>query len=142
MPTCSSTLRDMAACIELEVSMARKKSNRASLEENKRAYRRNQAVIARAMRDNEGLEPVITEQENFEIIGIIRRHKVGLDNLAQVMQGDRPTGESLFFEEKQKPVSPEEEAELLTPKKAKEDQESKPQESKKKQEQEDTNHEE
>ena len=122
--------------------MARKKSNRASLEENKRAYRRNQAVIARAMRDNEGLEPVITEQENFEIIGIIRRHKVGLDNLAQVMQGVRPTGESLFFEEKQKPVSPEEEAELLTPKKAKEDQESKPQESKKKQEQEDTNHEE
>ena len=122
--------------------MARKKSNRASLEENKRAYRRNQAVIARAMRDNEGLEPVITEQENFEIIGIIRRHKVGLDNLAQVMQGVRPTGESLFFEEKQKPVSPEEEAELLTPKKAQEDQESKPQESKKKQEQEDTNHEE
>lgn len=122
--------------------MARKKSNRASLEENKRAYRRNQAVIARAMRDNEGLEPVITEQENFEIIGIIRRHKVGLDNLAQVMQGVRPTGESLFFEEKQKPVSPEEEAELLTSKKAKEDQESKPQESKKKQEQEDTNHEE
>lgn len=122
--------------------MARKKSNRASLEENKRAYRRNQAVIARAMRDNEGLEPVITEQENFEIIGIIRRHKVGLDNLAQVMQGVRPTGESLFFEEKQKPVSPEEEAELLTPKKAKEDQESKPRESKKKQEQEDTNHEE
>ena len=102
--------------------MARKKSNRASLEENKRAYRRNQAVIARAMRDNEGLEPVITEQENFEIIGIIRRHKVGLDNLAQVMQGVRPTGESLFFEEKQKPVSPEEEAELLTPKKAKENQ--------------------
>ena len=99
-------------------------------------------MIARAMRDNEGLEPVITEQENFEIIGIIRRHKVGLDNLAQVMQGVRPTGESLFFEEKQKPVSPEEEAELLTPKKAKEDQESKPQESKKKQEQEDTNHEE
>ena len=122
--------------------MARKKSNRASLEENKRAYRRNQAVIARAMRDNEGLEPVITEQENFEIIGIIRRHKVGLDNLAQVMQGVRPTGESLFFEEKQKPVSPEEEAELLTSKKAKEDQESKPRESKKKQEQEDTNHEE
>ena len=102
--------------------MARKKSNRVSLEENKRAYRRNQAVIARAMRDNEGLEPVITEQENFEIIGIIRRHKVGLDNLAQVMQGVRPTGESLFFEEKQKPVSPEEEAELLTPKKAKENQ--------------------
>ena len=122
--------------------MARKKSNRASLEENKRAYRRNQAVIARAMRDNEGLEPVITEQENFEIIGIIRRHKVGLDNLAQVIQGVRPTGESLFFEEMQKPVSPEEEAELLTSKKAKEDQESKPRESKKKQEQEDTNHEE
>ena len=102
--------------------MARKKSNRASLEENKRAYRRNQAVIARAMRDNEGLELIITEQENFEIIGIIRRHKVGLDNLTQVMQGVRPTGESLFFEEKQKPVSPEEEAELLTPKKAKENQ--------------------
>ena len=106
--------------------MARKKSNRVSLEENKRTYRKNQAVAARALRMNEDLEPIITEQENFEIVGIIRKHKIGLDNLALVMDGIRPSGESLFSEEKQKPISPEEEAELLAPKKAKENQADQP----------------
>ena len=106
--------------------MAGKKSNRVSLEENKRAYRKNQAVAARALRNNEALEPIITEQENFEIVGIIRKHKIGLDNLALVMEGIHPSGESLFSEEKQKPVSSEEEAELLAPKKAKEKQAEKP----------------
>ncbi len=106
--------------------MAKKKSNRVSLEENKRAYRKNQAVAARALRNNEVLEPIITEQENFEIVGIIRKHKIGLDNLALVMEGICPSGESLFSEEKQKPISPEEEVELLTTKKTKENQANQP----------------
>ncbi len=122
--------------------MARKKSNRVSLEENKRTYRKNQAVAARALRMNEDLEPIITEQENFEIVGIIRKHKIGLDNLALVMDGIRPSGESLFSEEKQKPISPEEEAELLAPKKAKENQADQPAEPGHKSNMEDTEHEE
>ena len=122
--------------------MARKKSNRVSLEENKRTYRKNQAIAARALRMNEGLEPIITEQENFEIVGIIRKHKIDLDNLALVMEGIRPSGESLFSEEKQKPVSSEEEAELLAPKKAKEKQAEKPVEPVHKTDMEDTEHEE
>lgn len=122
--------------------MARKKSNRVSLEENKRTYRKNQAVAARALRMNEDLEPIITEQENFEIVGIIRKHKIGLDNLALVMDGIRPSGESLFSEEKQKPISPEEEAELLAPKKAKENQADQPAEPVHKSNMEDTEHEE
>ena len=102
--------------------MARKKSNRVSLELHKKAFRQNQAAIAKALAQNAELEKAITEEENLEIVGIIRKYRVGIDNLEQIMQGVRPTGESLFFEEKQKPVSPEEEAELLTPKKAKENQ--------------------
>ena len=85
--------------------MARKKSNRASLEEHKKAYRQNQAVIARTMAQNAELEQVIAEEENREIVGIIRRYRIGIDHLEQIMQGVRPAGESLFSEEKDKPVS-------------------------------------
>ena len=84
--------------------MARKKSNRASLEEHKKAYRQNQAVIARAMDQNAELEQIIAEEENREIVGIIRRYRIGIDHLEQIMQGVRPAGESLFSEEKDKPV--------------------------------------
>ena len=63
--------------------MAGKKSNRVSLEENKRTYRKNQAIAARALRMNEGLEPIITEQENFEIVGIIRKHKAVIEHKRQ-----------------------------------------------------------
>ena len=85
--------------------MARKKSNRASLEDHKKAYRQNQAVIARAMARNAELEQVIAEEENREIVGIIRRYRIGIDHLEEIMQGVRPSGESLFSEEKDKPVS-------------------------------------
>ena len=76
-------------------------------------------------------EAVIDKKERnldllFEIVGIIRKHKIGLDNLALVMEGIRPSGESLFSEEKQKPISPEEEVELLTTKKTKENQANQP----------------
>ena len=85
--------------------MARKKSNRASLEDHKKTYRQNQSVIARAMARNAELEQIIAEEENREIVGIIRRYRIGIDHLEQIMQGVRPTGESLFSEEKDKPVS-------------------------------------
>ena len=121
--------------------MARKKNNRVSLEENKRTFRRNQAMIARAERDNEELEKIITEQEDFEIVGIIRKHKIGLDDLAQVVQGIRPSGESLLSEEKLKPVSAEEIAALSAPKRPKENKQRTAQEPVQKNEQEDTEHE-
>ena len=82
--------------------MARKKSNRVSLEQHKKAFRQNQAAIARALAQNAELEKAITEEENNEIIGIIRHYRIGIDNLEQIMQGIRPTGESLFSEEKDK----------------------------------------
>ena len=121
--------------------MAKKKSNRVSLEENKRIYRRNQAIMAKAARQNDALEPVITEQENFEIVGIIRKYKIGLDNLSQVMEGIHPSGESLFSEEKLKPVSLEEEEKLIPPKKAKEKKAEAPQKTEKQPETEETEHE-
>jgi len=88
--------------------MARKKSNRVSLEQHKKAFRQNQAAIAKALAQNAELEKAITEEENNEIIGIIRHYRIGIDNLEQIMQGIRPSGESLFSEEKDKvpPVSP------------------------------------
>ena len=82
--------------------MARKKSNRVSLEQHKKAFRQNQAAIAKALAQNAELEKAITEEENNEIIGIIRHYRIGIDNLNQIMQGIRPTGESLFSEEKDK----------------------------------------
>ena len=84
--------------------MARKKSNRASLEEHKKAFRQNQAMIAKAQAQNAELEQIIAEEENREIVGIIRRYRIGIDHLEQIMQGVRPAGESLFSEEKSKPV--------------------------------------
>ncbi len=92
---------DMAAFIE-ERKMSRKKSNRPILEEKKRAYRANQRLIANAYQENGELEKEITDAENLEIVGIIRKHMVGLDNLEQIMQGIMPTGESLFSAEKDK----------------------------------------
>ena len=99
MPIGRSILRDMAAFIE-ERKMSRKKSNRLSLEQHKRAYRENQAAIAKALEQNAELEKAITEEENLEIVGIIRKYRVGIDNLEQIMQGIQPKGESLFSEEK------------------------------------------
>ena len=92
---------DMAAFIEKR-KMSRKKSNRTILEEKKRAYRANQRLIASAYQENGELEKEITDAENLEIVGIIRKHMVGLDNLEQIMQGIMPTGESLFSTEKDK----------------------------------------
>ena len=80
--------------------MARKKNNRVSLEQHKKAFRQNQAAIAKALAQNAELEKAITEEENNEIIGIIRHYRIGIDNLEQIMQGIRPNGESLFSEEK------------------------------------------
>ena len=82
--------------------MARKKNNRVSLEQHKKAFRQNQAAIAKALAQNAELEKAITEEENNEIIGIIRHYRIGIDNLEQIMQGIRPNGESLFSEEKDK----------------------------------------
>ena len=65
----------MAAFIE-ERKMSRKKSNRLSLEQHKRAYRENQAAIAKALEQNAELEKAITEEENLEIVGIIRKYRV------------------------------------------------------------------
>ena len=81
--------------------MSRKKSNRLSLEQHKRTYRENQAAIAKALEQNAELEKAITEEENLEIVGIIRKYRVGIDNLEQIMQGIQPKGESLFSEEKE-----------------------------------------
>ena len=84
--------------------MARKKSNRVSLEQHKKAFRQNQAMIAKAQAQNVELEQIIAEEENREIVGIIRRYRIGIEHLEQIMQGVRPAGESLFSEEKEKPV--------------------------------------
>ena len=84
--------------------MARKKSNRASLEGHKKQFRQNQAAIARAQAQNAELEKIIAEEENREIVGIIRCYRIGIDHLEEIMQGVRPSGESLFSEEKEKPV--------------------------------------
>ena len=61
----------MAAFIE-ERKMSRKKSNRLSLEQHKRTYRENQAAIAKALEQNAELEKAITEEENLEIVRMVK----------------------------------------------------------------------
>ena len=90
----------MAASIE-EYEMSRKKNNRTIIEEGIRAFRKNLHIANTALSENDDLEKVIEQAENMEIVGIIRKQKVGLDHLEQVMQGIQPHGNSLFSEQKE-----------------------------------------
>ncbi len=81
--------------------MSKKKNNRTIIEEGIRTFRKNLHIANTALSENDDLEKVIEQAENMEIVGIIRKQKVGLDHLEQVMQGIQPQGNSLFSEQKE-----------------------------------------
>ena len=64
-------------------------SNRSNLALNKQEYEHNLAQIAKIQARNEALAKVITEEENTEIVALIRSYPVTLENLQRVMEGLR-----------------------------------------------------
>lgn len=70
-------------------------SNRSNLARHKQEYEHNLAQIAKMQARNETLAKVITEEENTEIVALVRSYPVTLENLQRVMEGLRK-GEVLF----------------------------------------------
>ena len=64
-------------------------SNRSNLALHKQEYEHNLAQIAKIQARNEALAKVITEEENTEIVALIRSYPVTLENLQRVMEGLR-----------------------------------------------------
>ena len=64
-------------------------SNRSNLALHNQEYEHNLAQIAKIQARNEALAKVITEEENTEIVALIRSYPVTLENLQRVMEGLR-----------------------------------------------------
>ena len=56
----------------------RKQGNRDMLEKHQAEYQRNLDTIARLTARNEELEAIITEEENLEIVALVRCNHMGL----------------------------------------------------------------
>ncbi len=69
--------------------MKRKNTTRSSLERHQQEHERNLAKIAKLTARNETLEKLITEEENTEIIALVRSIPVGLDKLQSIIEGLR-----------------------------------------------------
>lgn len=67
----------------------RKQGNRDMLEKHQAEYQRNLDTIARLTARNEELEAIITEEENLEIVALVRCNHMGLDELQRILQGRR-----------------------------------------------------
>lgn len=70
----------------------RKQSNREMLEKHRREYQHNLDTIARLTTRNEELQPIITEEENVEIVALVRSTHMGLDEFQRYMEERRNGG--------------------------------------------------
>ena len=70
----------------------RKQSSRSMLEKHRRAYQRNLDSIARLTAQNEKLASIITEEENMEIVALVRSTHMGLDEFKRFLEGRRQNG--------------------------------------------------
>lgn len=70
----------------------RKQSNRASLDRHREEYQGNLDKIARLIARNEELTPIITEEENLEIVALVRSTHMGLDEFQRFLEGRRNGG--------------------------------------------------
>lgn len=69
--------------------MKRVNTTRSSLERHQQEHERNLAKIAKLTARNETLEKLITEEENTEIIALVRSIPVGLNELQSIIEGLR-----------------------------------------------------
>lgn len=71
----------------------RKQSNRAMLDRHRAEYQDNLAKIDRLTARNAELEPIIREEENLEIVALVRSTHMGLDEFQRFLterQGSAP----------------------------------------------------
>lgn len=71
----------------------RKQSNRAMLDRHRAEYQDNLEKIARLTVRNAELEPIIREEENLEIVALVRSTRMGLDAFQRFLterQGGAP----------------------------------------------------
>ena len=67
----------------------RKQSNRDMLERHRAEYQENLDTIGRLTARNEELASIITEEENLEIIALVRSTRMGLDEFQRFLEGRR-----------------------------------------------------
>lgn len=67
----------------------RKQSNRDMLERHRAEYQENLDTISRLTARNEELASFITEEENLEIIALVRSTHMGLDEFQRFLEGRR-----------------------------------------------------
>lgn len=70
----------------------RKQSNRAMLEKHQQEYQDNLDRIARLTARNEELKPIIREEEDMEIVALVRSTRMGLDEFQRFLEGRRNGG--------------------------------------------------
>lgn len=71
----------------------RKQNNRAMLDRHQAEYQDNLAKIDRLTARNAELEPIIREEENLEIVALVRSTRMGLDEFQRFLterQGSAP----------------------------------------------------
>lgn len=67
----------------------RKQSNRDMLERHRAEYQENLDTISHLTARNEELASIITEEENLEIIALVRSTRMGLDEFQRFLEGRR-----------------------------------------------------
>ena len=67
----------------------RKQSNRDMLERHRAEYQENLDTISHLTAGNEELASFITEEENLEIIALVRSTHMGLDEFQRFLEGRR-----------------------------------------------------
>ena len=67
----------------------RKQSNRDMLERHRAEYLENLDTISHLTARNEELASIITEEENLEIIALVRSTQMGLDEFQRFLEGRR-----------------------------------------------------
>lgn len=70
----------------------RKQSNRDMLERHLEERQRNLDTIARLTARNEELAPIIQEEENLEIIALVRARHMGLTEFQNFLEGRQSNG--------------------------------------------------
>ena len=87
----------------------RKQSSRSMLEKHRRAYQRNLDSIARLTAQNEELASIITEEENLEIVALVRSTHMGLDEFQRFLEGRRNGGVPFSMNEHKEGMTHEDE---------------------------------
>ena len=70
----------------------RKQSNRDMLERHRAEYQENLDTISRLTARNEELAAIITEEENLEIIALVRSTHKDLDEFQRFLEGRQRSG--------------------------------------------------